>query len=56
MNTLTRSARMNATSILHTRFPTTFTSIARKSTLAQVFSDKVASRNTLLILGLAPSP
>jgi 2-iminobutanoate/2-iminopropanoate deaminase len=56
INSLARTARMNATSILHNRFPTTFTSIARKSTLTQVFSDKVASRNTSLILSLTPSP
>ncbi|KAI4854389.1 hypothetical protein E4T44_00211 [Aureobasidium sp. EXF-8845] len=43
MNTLARTARMNATSILRTRFPTTMISIARKSTLTQVSSDKVAS-------------
>ncbi|KAI4853187.1 hypothetical protein E4T44_00998 [Aureobasidium sp. EXF-8845] len=43
MNTLTRTARMNAASILHTRSPTTLTSIARKSTLTQITSDKVAS-------------
>jgi 2-iminobutanoate/2-iminopropanoate deaminase len=48
MNTLTRTARRNATSILHTRFPTT-TFIARKSTLTQVFSDKATRRNTSLL-------
>jgi 2-iminobutanoate/2-iminopropanoate deaminase len=51
MNTLARTARMNATSIFHTRFPTTsFTSIARKSTLTQVFSDKASPRNASYLL------
>ena len=48
MNTHARTARRNATSILHARFPTTCTSIARKSTLTQVFSDKATQRNLLL--------
>jgi 2-iminobutanoate/2-iminopropanoate deaminase len=51
MNTLARTARTNATSIFHTRFPTTsFTSIARKSTLTQVFSDKASPRNASYLL------
>ena len=50
MNTLARIARMNATPISHhTRFPTATCLIARKSTLTQVFSDKVVSRNTDLL-------
>jgi hypothetical protein len=49
MNTLARTARMNATSILHTRFPTITTSIARKSTLTQVSSDKASRRNIAIV-------
>jgi enamine deaminase RidA (YjgF/YER057c/UK114 family) len=58
MNTLARTARRNATSILCTRSPTTTVSIARKSTLTQVFSDKASRRNALptLLDQSAPVP
>lgn len=55
MNTLTRTARINATSVLRTRFPTT-TFIARKSTLTQVFSDKATQRNNSLLPPYLSSP